>query len=97
MKVAGKLEIQGDGSLLHVEKFSNEAAYNAADEARAIKEHKGGKLLDFVSEESTPQYSYPLWLEQQWAQQWGIRLDDPALEDVIQIELQSGRYEKFRI
>jgi hypothetical protein len=97
MKVSGELKFQDDGSILHVEKFSNEAAYSAAEEARAIKKHKGGKLLDFVSEESTPTYSYPLWLEQKWAQQWGLRLDDPALDDVIQIELQSGNYEHFRI
>jgi len=97
MKVAGKLEIQSDGSLLHVEKFSDSAAYSAAEQARAIVEHKGGKLLDFVSEESTPQYSYPLWMEQKWASEWGLRMDDPALEEVIQIELNSGLYEHFRI
>ena len=97
MKVSGELKFQEDGSILHVEKFSDSAAYSAAEQARAIKAHKGGKLLDFVSEESTPQYSYPLWLEQKWAQSWGLRMDDPALEDVIQIELQSGNYEKFRI
>ena len=96
MKVSGELKIQ-DGKLLHIEKFSDNAAYSAAEQARAIKKHKGGKLLDFVSGESTPQYSYPLWLEQQWAQQWGLRMDDPALEDVIQLELNSGQYEKFRI
>ena len=97
MKVSGELKFQDDGSILHVEKFSDSAAYSAAEQARAIVDHKGGKLLDFVSEESTPQYSYPLWLEQKWAQQWGLRMDDPALDDVIQIELQSGNYEKFRI
>lgn len=97
MKVSGELKFQDDGTILHVEKFSDSAAYSAAEQARAIKAHKGGKLLDFVSEESTPQYSYPLWLEQKWAQDWGLRMDDPALEDVIQIELNSGQYEYLRI
>jgi len=96
VKVSGELKIQ-DGKLLHIEKFSDNAAYSAAEQARAIKRHKGGKLLDFVSGESTPQYSYPPWLEQMWAQRWGLRMDDPALEDVIQIELNSGEYEHFRI
>ena len=96
MKISGELKFQ-DGKLLHIEKFSDNAAYSAAEQARAIKKHKGGKLLDLVSGESTPQYSYPLWLEQMWAQRWGLRLDDPALEDVIQIELNSGEYEHFRI
>jgi hypothetical protein len=62
-----------------------------------MREHKGGKLLDFVSDECEPQYCYPPWLEQMWAQKWGIRLDDPALEEVVQIELNSGQFEKFRI
>ena len=97
MKISGELKFQDDGSILHIEKFSDSAAYSAAEQARAIKKHKGGKLLDFVSEESTPQYSYPLWLEQKWAQDWGLRMDDPALEDVIQIELNSGQYEHLRI
>ena len=96
MKVSEEIKFQ-DGKLLHIEKFSDDAAYSAAEQARAIKKHKGGKLLDFVSGESTPQYSYPLWLEQKWAQQWGLRMDDPALDDVIQIELNSGKYEQFRI
>ena len=96
MKISGELKIQ-DGKLLHIEKFSDNAAYSAAEQARAIKKHKGGKLLDFVSEESTPQYSYPPWLEQLWSQNWGVRMDDPAFEDVVQLELQSGNYERFRI
>jgi len=98
MKISGKLEIQGDGSLLHIEKFSDGHAVNEAEYLRATKNHKGGKLLDFVSEEiGEPQYAYPPWLEQVWAQKWGITLQDPALDHVVQVELNSGEYEKFRI
>ena len=97
MKIAGTLEIQDDGSLLHIEKFSDSHAFSEAEHARAAREHKGGKLLDFVSYECEPQYCYPPWLEQMWAQKWGVRLDDPAIEDVVQIELNSGEYERFRI
>ena len=53
MKVSEEYKIQ-DGKLLHIEKFSDDAAFSAAEQARAIKQHKGGKLLDFVSGESTP-------------------------------------------
>lgn len=97
MKLSEEFHFKDDGTLLHVEKFSHSAAFSAAEQARAIKQHTGGKLLDFVSGESTPQYSYPLWLEQKWSQTWGVRLDDPAFEDVVQLELNSGRWEKFRI
>ena len=96
MKVSEEIKFQ-DGKLLHIEKFSDSAAFSAAEQARAVKEHTGGKLLDFVSGESTPQYSYPMWLEQQWSQVWGVRQDDPAFEDVVQMELSSGKYEHFRI
>ena len=96
MKVSEEVKIQ-DGKLLHIEKFSDNAAFSAAEQARAVKEHTGGKLLDFVSGESTPQYSYPMWLEQKWSQVWGVRMDDPAFEDVVQMELNSGEYEHFRI
>jgi hypothetical protein len=97
MKISGELKFQDDGTILHVEKFSDSAAFSAAEQARAIKKHKGGKLLDFVSEESTPQYSYPLWLEQMWSNRWKVRMDDPAFDDIVQLELNSGQYEKFRI
>ena len=96
MKVSEEIKFQ-DGKLLHIEKFSDSAAFSAAEQARAVKEHTGGKLLDFVSGESTPQYSYPMWLEQKWSQVWGVRMDDPAFEDVVQMELNSGEYEHFRI
>ena len=78
MKVSEEIKIQ-DGKLLHIEKFSDSAAFSAAEQARAIKKHKGGKLLDFVGEESTPQYSYPLWLEQKWSQVWGFGWTTPPL------------------
>ena len=98
MKISGTLEIQDDGSLLHIEKFSDGHALNQAEYLRATKAHKGGKLLDFVSDEiGEPQYAYPPWLEQMWAQKWGISLQDPALDHVIQVELNSGDYERFRI
>ena len=96
MKVSEEVKIQ-DGKLLHIEKFSDSAAFSAAEQARAVKQHKGGKLLDFVSKESTPQYSYPMWLEQMWSNRWKVRMDDPAFEDIVQLELNSGLYEKFRI
>lgn len=97
MKISEEFHFKDDGTLLHVEKFSHSAAFSAAEQARAVKEHTGGKLLDFVSKESTPQYSYPLWLEQKWSQAWGVRMDDPAFDDVVQMELNSGKYEHFRI
>ena len=96
MKVSEEIKFQ-DGKLLHIEKFSDSAAFSAAEQARAAKELKGGKLLDFVSGESEPQYSYPMWLEQMWSNRWKVRMDDPAFDDVVQMELNSGQYEKFRI
>lgn len=87
-----------DGKLHHVEYFSKDAALNAADHMRKVKEHTGGKLLNFVGESfGEPQYSYPPWLEQLWSQQWGVRMDDPAFEEIVQLELNSGQYERFRI
>ena len=97
MKLAGDIKFNDDGSILHVEKFSDSAAFSETDHARAAREHKGGKLLDFVSNESEPQYCYPPWLEQLWSNKWKVRQDDPAFENVIQLEFQSGEWERFRV
>ena len=65
---------------------------------RHKREATGGKLLNFVNDEiCEPQYAYPPWGEQMWSNKWGVRQDDPAFDDVVQIELNSGEYEKFRI
>ena len=97
MKVGEKIEFI-NGNLVHHEAWDPNDGLKQAERMRHAKEHKGGKLLNFVGESfGEPQYSYPAWLEQLWSQNWGVRMDDPAFEDVVQMELNSGQYEKFRI
>ena len=97
MKLGENIFFQ-DGKLVHQEAWDPNEGLRTAERMRAVKEHTGGKLLNFTSEEfGEPQYVYPPWLEQLWSQNWGVRIDDPAFEDVVQMELQSGQYEKFRV
>ena len=98
MKIGEDIQFDDQGRLVHIQKWDPNVGLQVADHMRKVKEFKGGKLLDFTSKEfGEPQYSYPMWLEEVWSQRWGVRLDDPAFEDVVQIELNSGEYEKFRI
>lgn len=97
MKVGERFKIE-DGRLVHLEAFDPNDGLRQAEYMRHAKEAKGGQLLSFISEEfGDPQYSYPPWLEQVWSNKWKVRMDDPAFEDVIQIELSSGAYEKFKL
>jgi hypothetical protein len=97
MKIGESFKVE-DGKLVHFEAFDPNKALADATYMRHKREATGGKLLNFVNGEvCEPQYAYPPWLEQQWSLKWGVRQDDPAFEDVVQIELSSGSYEKFRI
>ena len=97
MKIGESLQIV-NGNLVHNEAWDPNVGLKQAERDRHAIQAKGGKLLNFVGEDiGEPQYSYPAWLEQLWSQQWGVRMDDPAFDDVIQMELNSGQYEKFRV
>ena len=96
MKVGESFKIE-DGRLVHIEKHDPNPYLGQATYLRHKKEATG-KLFNFVNDEiCEPQYAYPPFLEQVWSQRWGVRQDDPAFDDVIQIELNSGAYERFRI
>ena len=96
MKVGESFKIE-DGRLVHIEKHDPNPYLGQATYLRHKKEATG-KLFNFVNDEiCEPQYAYPPFLEQVWSQRWGVRQDDPAFDDVIQIELSSGDYERFRI
>jgi hypothetical protein len=97
MKLGEKLVIE-DGKMHHVEAWDPNEGLRTAEMMRDVKDTCGGRLLNFTSKEfGEPQYVYPPWLEQLWSQNWGVRLDDPAFEDVVQMELASGKYESFRV
>ena len=96
MKIGESFKVE-DGKLIHFEAFDPNQGLADAQYMRHKREATG-KLFSFMGEEiSEPQYAYPPWLEQQWSLRWGVRMDDPAFDDVIQIELNSGDYERFRI
>jgi hypothetical protein len=98
MKIGEDIQFDEHGRLVHIKAYDPNVGLEVAEKMRHAKDAKGGKLLNFVGKEfGEPQYSYPMWLEEVWSQRWGVRLDDPAFEEVIQIELNSGEYEKFRI
>ena len=87
-----------DGRIYHVEQWDAARALKEAEYLRHMKEAKGGKLLDFAHGEVVePKYCYPPWLEQIWSQRWGVKQDDEAFESIVQLELQSGEYERFRL
>ena len=97
MKIGERFKVE-DGKLIHFEAFDPNKALADATYMRHKREATGGKLLSFVNDEiCEPQYAYPPWLEQMWSNKWGVKQSDPAFEDVIQIELSSGSWEKFRI
>jgi len=97
MKLGERFKVE-DGKLIHFEAWDADKALSDATYMRHKREATGGKLLNFVNAEiMEPQYAYPPWLEQMWSNKWGVRQDDPAFDDVVQIELNSGEYEKFRI
>lgn len=97
MKIGEGLKFE-DGKILHQEAWDPNVGLDDAQKAREAKEMSGGKLLDFVGGHiGEPQYSYPMWLEQLWSQQWKVSMDDPAFEDIVQMELASGQYERFRL
>ena len=96
MKIGESFKVE-DGKLIHFERHDPNPALAQANYLRHKKEATG-KIIDFVGAEiCEPQYAYPPFIEQMWSNKWGVRQDDPAFEDVIQIELNSGEYEKFRI
>ena len=96
MKIGESFKIE-DGRLVHIEKHDPNPYLGQATYLRHKKEATG-KIFNFVNDEiCEPQYAYPPFLEQVWSQRWGVRMDDPAFDDVIQIELSSGDYERFRI
>ena len=96
MKIGESFKIE-DGRLVHIEKHDPNPFLGQATYLRHKKEATG-KIFNFVNDEiCEPQYAYPPFLEQVWSQRWGVRMDDPAFDDVIQIELSSGDYERFRI
>ena len=97
MKIGENIQIV-NGNLVHNEVWDPNVGLKQAERDRHAIQASGGKLLNFVSDEvMEPQYSYPAWLEQEWSYRWGVRMDDPAFDDVIQLELNSGSYERFRI
>ena len=97
MKIGESFKVE-DGKLVHFESFDPNQGLADATYLRHKKEANGGKLFSFMGAEiCEPQYAYPPWVEQTWALKWGVRQDDPAFEDVVQIELSSGSWERFRI
>ena len=97
MKIGESFKVE-DGRLIHKEAFDPNKALADATYMRHKREATGGKLFSFMGTEiCEPQYAYPPWLEQVWSNRWKVRMDDPAFDDVVQIELNSGEYEKFRI
>ena len=96
MKVGESFKIE-DGRLVHIEKHDPNPYLGQATYLRHKKEATG-KIFNFVNDEiCEPQYAYPPFLEQVWSNKWKVRMDDEAFDDVIQIELNSGQYERFRI
>ena len=97
MKLGEKFIFEG-GKVQHIEKWDAGQAVRDAEKMRGVKDFTGGKLLNFVGGEvCEPQYSYPIWVEQMWATKWGVKQSDPAFESIIQLELNSGEWERFRI
>ena len=96
MKIGESFEVQ-DGRLLHIEKHDPNPYLDQATYLRHKREATG-KIFNFMGEKiAEPQYAYPPFLEQVWSNKWGVRQDDEAFDSIVQIELNSGDYEKFRI
>ncbi len=95
MKIRDEWKFEGS-SIVRVEDWDSRAECDSAGRIRDFH-RSGGKLLNFLNSECEPQYAYPPHLELEWSRKWGVSMDDPAFDSIIQMELNSGNYEKLRV